>query len=378
MPHVVNLVAQRLLMYLRKVPAAKLAQISAGENPAELRMDILDKLAIMVRKIRRSPQQIESFRARCIMKSLEPRTPIIDVVTRWNSTFEMLEFARNYKEVFRSHALDQEWSSLVIGSDDWIKLEPLLSVLGAFKTVSEMQSGSSYATINRVYPCYEYLLSSMNRAIETAVDPDLSEQLIAAREKLNHYYDRTAICVNIGTLVDPSKKLVWFQKYWTGDLEQFVQVVLSQAEETFDYYCAKYPQYMRSSNGRAANCPLEPDMRLFRSFDRMEPVESGDQPNQNELEEYLASPPEALDDGEAIGWWKRKQKKFPLLSRIARDYLAIAASSVPCEQVFSSGVDLVTPNRNRLLPESISMTMLLKHWLKRSQSLLHPKRRRDG
>jgi hypothetical protein len=45
-------------------------------------------------------------------------------------------------------------------------------------------------------------LSSMNRAIETAVDPDLSEQLVAARDKFNHCYDRTAICFNIGTLFE--------------------------------------------------------------------------------------------------------------------------------------------------------------------------------
>ncbi|KIJ35551.1 hypothetical protein M422DRAFT_142312, partial [Sphaerobolus stellatus SS14] len=44
--------------------------------------------------------------------------------------------------------------------------------------------------------------------------------------------------------------------------------------------------------------------------------------------------------------------EYPTLSRIARDYLAIQGSSVPCEHCFSSGGLTGTNRRNRLLPKT--------------------------
>lgn len=45
---------------------------------------------------------------------------------------------------------------------------------------------------------------------------------------------------------------------------------------------------------------------------------------------------------------------------IARDYLAIASSSVPSESEFSKATEVVTNKRNKLLPETISQIMILK------------------
>ncbi|KXS13229.1 hypothetical protein M427DRAFT_100788, partial [Gonapodya prolifera JEL478] len=61
-------------------------------------------------------------------------------------------------------------------------------------------------------------------------------------------------------------------------------------------------------------------------------------------------------------WWKVHSAEYPNLARMAQDYLAVPGSSAPCERVFSGGVDLVTPNRNRLNGESIQSCMLLKNW----------------
>ena len=59
---------------------------------------------------------------------------------------------------------------------------------------------------------------------------------------------------------------------------------------------------------------------------------------------------------------KAKQFKYPIVSRIARDYLAIPATSAPSERVFSSGGDIVTQKRNRLTRNSVRMIVCLKAW----------------
>ena len=45
--------------------------------------------------------------------------------------------------------------------------------------------------------------------------------------------------------------------------------------------------------------------------------------------------------------------QYPRLAQMARDYLAITATSVPSEQSFSLSKNLITCNRNRLLEKSI-------------------------
>jgi len=47
---------------------------------------------------------------------------------------------------------------------------------------------------------------------------------------------------------------------------------------------------------------------------------------------------------------------------MARQYLAILATSTPVERVFSIGGDIVTESRNRLDPKTIKKTVLLKSW----------------
>jgi hypothetical protein len=61
-------------------------------------------------------------------------------------------------------------------------------------------------------------------------------------------------------------------------------------------------------------------------------------------------------------YWKAKQFEFPIISKIAGDFLAIPATSAPLECVFSISSDVVTKKRNRLTGDSVRMIMCLKDW----------------
>jgi hypothetical protein len=52
---------------------------------------------------------------------------------------------------------------------------------------------------------------------------------------------------------------------------------------------------------------------------------------ESELERYLATPIIDFDD-DILVWWKQWAHEYPCLARIARDYLAIPATSVPAER----------------------------------------------
>lgn len=53
---------------------------------------------------------------------------------------------------------------------------------------------------------------------------------------------------------------------------------------------------------------------------------------------------------------------YPIVAQIARDYLAIPATSAASERVFSNGSDIITKKRNRLSPSTVRYLLCLRDW----------------
>jgi hypothetical protein len=81
----------------------------------------------------------------------------------------------------------------------------------------------------------------------------------------------------------------------------------------------------------------------------------------DELERYLSLPQD--DNCDPLIWWNSYQKTFPILSAMAKDYLAIQATSVSCEQAFSIAGLTISKVRNRLNPETARALLCLKSWI---------------
>ena len=61
--------------------------------------------------------------------------------------------------------------------------------------------------------------------------------------------------------------------------------------------------------------------------------------------------------------WKKLGNQFPKLSQMAKDYLAIPASSVACERLFSTAGNFLNKKRNRLKEENLRKSVLLYNWI---------------
>lgn len=59
---------------------------------------------------------------------------------------------------------------------------------------------------------------------------------------------------------------------------------------------------------------------------------------------------------------------YPNLSRMARDYLAVSATGVPVEALFSTGTDLLDDNRLSMAAETVRACMCLKAWGKEKKT----------
>jgi hypothetical protein len=63
------------------------------------------------------------------------------------------------------------------------------------------------------------------------------------------------------------------------------------------------------------------------------------------------------------------QERYPKIFPLAMDILPIPGSAVPCERVFSSGKETMTPRRNRIAPELMEALQLLKFSIKKGKGL---------
>jgi len=94
----------------------------------------------------------------------------------------------------------------------------------------------------------------------------------------------------------------------------------------------------------------------------------------DELRAYLDAPLEMTKD--VVAWWgvsevqqpmsyitdhsQKHSTQYPVLARMARDYLAIQGSATLSERTFSNASLTDTKQRNRLLPDTFEALQILK------------------
>ena len=96
--HIINLTSQEILKFIKAGEAQEeneiLTELSQNNN-----IEIIPRLRKLIVKIRSSPQRREKFAKRCDLYSSERLNLILDVRTRWNSMYLMLNRALKLKEV---------------------------------------------------------------------------------------------------------------------------------------------------------------------------------------------------------------------------------------------------------------------------------------
>lgn len=66
----------------------------------------------------------------------------------------------------------------------------------------------------------------------------------------------------------------------------------------------------------------------------------------------------SLDDN-PLDWWKANENIYKHVSKLAKRYLSISATSVPSERVFSTAGDILTANRSVFSPENVDKLIFL-------------------
>ncbi|CAL1411358.1 unnamed protein product [Linum trigynum] len=71
-----------------------------------------------------------------------------------------------------------------------------------------------------------------------------------------------------------------------------------------------------------------------------------------------------------LGWWSRSGMKYPTISEMARDILAVPISTVASESAFSTGGRVLDSFRTSLSPEVVEALICCEDWIRSSDSEL--------
>ncbi|XP_071901069.1 zinc finger BED domain-containing protein RICESLEEPER 2-like [Coffea arabica] len=111
-------------------------------------VDITKAIRDSVEFVNRSERRALMFAEIAQQLHIPGKKLLYDYKTRWNATFEMLNCAIKFKDVF-PHFQDREQSyDFCPSAEDWKKVEKVCSVLEKFWECTHIISGSDYPTSN--------------------------------------------------------------------------------------------------------------------------------------------------------------------------------------------------------------------------------------
>ncbi|CAN6182089.1 unnamed protein product [Urochloa humidicola] len=332
----------------------------------------LSKIKALVLTVKGSPLQWEALMKSANECGLDTSKGIqLDVSTRWNSTYMMLRDALHYKPAFmRLKTSNRSKYAPICPSDaKWGMATKVFQCLKKFYDLTELLSGSSYPTANLFYKGFCEIKDLLDK---WCISDDLTirQMAISMREKFEKYWTSSSTSLAVACFLDPryKHKLVeYYMRKWHGDYYQILlDEFLSVVKNLFQFYASSKSSHSKSNvNEKAPSCPTDPlvenqdaDLENF-----LYNQNGADRNESNELDKYMLESLQKQSPFDILAYWKNETNKYPILSQIARDMMAIQVSTVASESAFSAAGRVVDPYRNRLDPEMVQALICTKDWI---------------
>ncbi|XP_050220889.1 zinc finger BED domain-containing protein RICESLEEPER 2-like [Mercurialis annua] len=323
------------------------------------------KIRDCIRYIRNSPSRLKQFNDLAHEAKLGTKKSLcLDVATRWNSTYLMLDTACLFKSVFDSYEeVNESFRNDMIENIpnilDWQTAKKFATCLSYFYITTLRISGSLYVTSNMHF--LEICdLSIMLDEMIVSEDVEIKHMGKKMREKFNN------------NLFGQDHGKVLFEN------------VKSELNALFDEYQNAYLSGVSGSGFQfSSSQPIEglvsnqmpiltmpPPAKRHTSLTKTKfaehnkgHAETG--PRKSELETYLnEAPVESDEDFNILKWWKLNAGRFPILSRMARDILAVPISTVASESAFNTSGRVLDCFRSSLTPRIVEALVCTQDWLR--------------
>ncbi|GJS91446.1 zinc finger BED domain-containing protein RICESLEEPER 2-like protein [Tanacetum coccineum] len=164
-----------------------------------------------------------------------------DVVTRWNSTYMMLDCALAYKNAYaRLKLVDTNYESCLL-EDEWIRIKEITKFLKPFYDITKLFSGNSYPTSNLYFLKVYKIQSNIEQAIHNS-DPVISKMGKEMKTKFEKYWDEYCKVLSFAIIMDPRYK-VKIIEYCLSKLEMATEVREEKVEDIVECLYDLYNEY---------------------------------------------------------------------------------------------------------------------------------------
>lgn len=281
-----------------------------------------------------------------------------NVVTRWNSTFYMLDSVySSYDEVYELLAERKETKRIVF-IERYI-LSELLNLLKPFDTATKELSSDKTCTLHLVIPWFKQI---ENQLIEIETDSEEFKQtkkLLKEALKQKYYYKAIH---KIATFLDPRLKLFKniFVEKEVKEIYDLVKEHMVEYNSSLSVAGPLEPEALPSTSTIEPSIPSsQKSLTLYDLFDHKE-SDILDNSIESEFNKYLNITSASIDLN-LLEFWKNHQVLLPRLSKLAQYVLAIPATSTPSERSFSLSGYTLQKRRSQLSPQHVTEIMFLKY-----------------
>ena len=194
--------------------------------------------------------------------------------------------------------------------------------------------------------------------------------------KFDKYWDVINGILAVASILDPMKKLECVSFYFHLIYGDGYEIECLRIKQLLTDLVDDYKDKMNSTREPSSSGVVESDVILRkRTFDEIDDCENLWEKHvlqaplkrscKSEVDVYLEEERLVMDEQKfsILAWWSANSGKYPILSRVAKDLLAVPISTVPSESAFSMGGKVVSPQRSRLHPSTVEALMCLQSWL---------------
>ena len=143
---------------------------------------------------------------------------ILDVPTRWNSTYEMLKLALKLEPALNYLWDESHLNELKLSKEEWINIELIAKFLKSFKHVSTIIAAEKKVTLPIVTIAFNMLVDKVEafaKELDDKIERDKYDEILinaimVGRDKLLKHYKKCNWVYCVALILDPRFKLDGF------------------------------------------------------------------------------------------------------------------------------------------------------------------------
>jgi len=339
---------------------------------------VIELIRDLIRNINSSPARIQNFNEIAQREGLDAKAGLVlDVPNRWNSTYAMIMEAAKYKTVLKRYATANQQPFPT--ESEFSIVESIGEFLGVYEETTRAFSADRYPT-SHMFLDNVLCIHQTLRSPEWHKDQFITDLANAMDKKFDKYWNGNYnMLLPICSILDPRKKLDLLDFFYEKVCSNFIDIEIStnMVKEWLHKYFRKYEEVIRRNETNVVSQTAQSTSmvnrspvlvlgkrRLEQEFAEYRNRRRGTRIEKSELDAYLEEPPVRPDERfEILTWWKTNSNKYPVLSAMARDFLAIPLSTVSSESAFSLSGRILSDNRSSMKSETLQALVCCKDWL---------------